>query len=251
MVRISSSLFPPCAKTLPKYSRSTAIEPSIRVNVFQNEDAAALCPISRFDSGQSTAVRADKLYSIELFRILPRASGTNAGRERLPEKPDMVGFACLACQIRFSYESSGRHLRRLRRKCMLKHIIAAAAISVLATPAYAAQDTAKVQTAIPQNAATVTDWYKQDVYDPNNNKIGQVKDVLVDQSGKVDTLIIGVGGFLGAGEKDVAVPFEEVKATKKDNKVHLVMNATKDSLNNAPGFKYDSNTTTWIPDTKK
>jgi hypothetical protein len=65
---------------------------------------------------------------------------------------------------------------------MLKHIIAAAAISVLSLSAsvYAAQDTAKVQTAIPQNALTVTDWYKQDVFDPNNNKIGQVKDALVD-----------------------------------------------------------------------
>jgi sporulation protein YlmC with PRC-barrel domain len=76
----------------------------------------------------------------------------------------------------------------------------------------AQQETSKIQTAIPQDAVTVTDWYKQDVFDPNNNKIGQVKDVLIDKSGKAETLIIGVGGFLGAGEKDVAVPFEEVKA---------------------------------------
>jgi hypothetical protein len=78
-----------------------------------------------------------------------------------------------------------------------------------------------------------------------------VKDVLIDKSGKAETLIIGVRGFLGAGEKDVAVPFEEVKATKKDNKVRLVMNATKDGLKNAPGFKYDSNATTWVPDNKQ
>lgn len=145
---------------------------------------------------------------------------------------------------------------------MLKHVIVAAAISILSASAYAAQDTpkvesgaqqetSKIQTAIPQDAVTVTDWYKQDVFDPNNNKIGQVKDVLIDKSGKAETLIIGVGGFLGAGEKDVAVSFEEVKATKKDNKVRLVMNATKDSLKNAPGFKYDSDTTTWVPDRKQ
>ena len=54
---------------------------------------------------------------------------------------------------------------------------------------------------------TVTDWYKQDVYDPNDNKIGEIMDVLVDQSGTITALIVGVGGFLGAGEKDVAVPF--------------------------------------------
>jgi hypothetical protein len=33
--------------------------------------------------------------------------------------------------------------------------------------------------------------------------------------------------------------------------MYLVMNATKDSLKNAPGFKYDSNTTTWVPENKK
>jgi sporulation protein YlmC with PRC-barrel domain len=148
-------------------------------------------------------------------------------------------------------------------KRMLKHIIAGAAIGLVSTSAYAAEDavkevqpvaqqsTAKVQMAIPQNAVTVTDWYKQDVFDGNDNKIGQIKDVLVDQSGKIETLIIGVGGFLGVGEKDVAVPFQEVSQTKKDDKFHLVMNATKDGLKNAPGFKYDSNATTWVPDTAR
>jgi hypothetical protein len=55
-------------------------------------------------------------------------------------------------------------------------------------------------------------------------------------------------GFLGAGEKDVAVPFEAVHPTMKDKKWWLVMNTTKDSLKSAPGFKYDSDTTTWVPD---
>jgi sporulation protein YlmC with PRC-barrel domain len=131
---------------------------------------------------------------------------------------------------------------------MFKSIATAALLGFLTVSAFAAQESARMQTAIPGNALTVTDWYKQDVYDPNNNKIGQISDVLVDKSGKISTLIIGVGGFLGAGQKDVAVPFEEVQATTKDNKVHLVMNTTKDALKNAPGFKYDSTTTTWVPD---
>ena len=131
---------------------------------------------------------------------------------------------------------------------MFKSIATAALLGFLTVSAFAAQESARMQTSIPGNALTVTDWYKQDVYDPNNNKIGQISDVLVDKSGKISTLIIGVGGFLGAGEKDVAVPFEEVQATTKDNKVHLVMNTTKDALKSAPGFKYDSTTTTWVPD---
>ena len=64
---------------------------------------------------------------------------------------------------------------------------------------------------------TVTNWYKQNVYDPSDNKIGEIMDVLVDREGKVTALIVGVGGFLGMGEKDVAVPFNAVQVTSKDN----------------------------------
>ena len=76
-------------------------------------------------------------------------------------------------------------------------------------------------------------------------------DVLVDKSGRVSSLIIGVGGFLGAGEKDVAVPFDAVQITNKNNnKWYLVMNTTKDELKTAPGFKYDRDSTTWVPDAR-
>jgi sporulation protein YlmC with PRC-barrel domain len=107
---------------------------------------------------------------------------------------------------------------------------------------------ADVMTTVPSSSLTVTDWYKQDVYDQTNTKIGQVMDVLVGQDGQVNALIVGVGGFLGAGEKDVAVSFNTVKATMKDNKIYLTMNTTKDALKSAPGFKYDSNKTAWVPD---
>src|SRR5207245_5921121 len=81
------------------------------------------------------------------------------------------------------------------------------------------------------------------------NKIGEIMDVLVDRDGKVTALIVGVGGFLGMGEKDVAVPFNSVRATTKDNnKYYLVMNSTKDSLKSAKGFKYDRNAMTWLPE---
>jgi sporulation protein YlmC with PRC-barrel domain len=133
---------------------------------------------------------------------------------------------------------------------MIKPAIGAAILLTLSMPTYAASDypSATMQTSLPHEAVTVTDWYKQNVYDPNENKIGDIKDVLVDKAGKVVALIVGVGGFLGAGEKDVAVPFEAVHPTMKDKKWWLVMNTTKDSLKSAPGFKYDSSTTTWVPD---
>jgi sporulation protein YlmC with PRC-barrel domain len=108
---------------------------------------------------------------------------------------------------------------------------------------------AQAMSTIPTDSVTITHWYKQNVYDPNDNKIGEIEDVLVDRSGKATGLIIGVGGFLGAGEKDVAVPFNAVQVTNKNNnKWYLVMNATKDSLKNAKGFKYDRNAMTWMPE---
>jgi sporulation protein YlmC with PRC-barrel domain len=130
---------------------------------------------------------------------------------------------------------------------MNKYLVAAAFAAALAmNPAYADTTT---MSAVPAHSATVTNWYKQNVYDPADNKIGDVKDVLLSQDGKVSALIISVGGFLGMGEKDVAVPFSAVKEKTKDNKPYLTLDTTKDALKAAPGFKYDSNSMTWTPST--
>jgi sporulation protein YlmC with PRC-barrel domain len=108
---------------------------------------------------------------------------------------------------------------------------------------------AQIMTTLPANNGTITHWYKQNVYDPSDNKIGEISDVLVDREGKATALIIGVGGFLGAGQKDVAVPFNAVRTTTKDNnKWYLVMNSTKDALKSAKGFKYDRTNMTWVPE---
>jgi sporulation protein YlmC with PRC-barrel domain len=105
------------------------------------------------------------------------------------------------------------------------------------------------------------------VYNNNNEKIGDINELLVDSTGKVQAVVIGVGGFLGMGEHDVAVPFDQVKFTtesrreaKNDKKAettsstktettatadanrsapdHAVFNATKDQLKAAPQFKF-------------
>jgi sporulation protein YlmC with PRC-barrel domain len=93
-------------------------------------------------------------------------------------------------------------------------------------------------------------YYKQAVYDPKESKIGDIDDVLLDKSGKVTGIVVGVGGFLGAGEKDVIVPFGSVKTAKKNDKWWLTLDETKDDLKNAPGFKYDKASTTWVPEKK-
>jgi sporulation protein YlmC with PRC-barrel domain len=131
--------------------------------------------------------------------------------------------------------------------------LAAAGVLIASTAALAQQQTGQggLMTSIPPNSRTVTDWYKQNVYDSNQTKIGEIMDVLVNPSGQVDAAIVGVGGFLGAGEKDVAVSFNAIKSTKKNDKTYLTLNTTKDALKNAPGFKYDRQNTKWVPDNEK
>jgi sporulation protein YlmC with PRC-barrel domain len=118
--------------------------------------------------------------------------------------------------------------------------------AILTSGAYAAT----TMSAAPSDSWTVTNYYKQDVYDPGQSKIGSIDDVLVDKSGKVTGLVVGVGGFLGAGEKDVIIPFTAVKTEKKNDKWWLTLDESKDDLKKAPGFKYDKASTTWVPDNK-
>jgi len=118
---------------------------------------------------------------------------------------------------------------------------------LMITPAVG-QQSSKILSNVPGQSVTVTDWYKQNVYDASNSKVGDVRDVLLSADGKVSAVIVGVGGFLGMGEKDVAVPFDAIKHTTRDGKVYLTMDATKDELKAAPGMRYDRNATTWTPD---
>jgi sporulation protein YlmC with PRC-barrel domain len=48
------------------------------------------------------------------------------------------------------------------------------------------------------------------VYDSNNKSVGKIDDLLIDHSGQVKAVVIGVGGFLGIGKKDVAVPYGSI-----------------------------------------
>lgn len=107
------------------------------------------------------------------------------------------------------------------------------------------------------------------VYNDQNEKIGSIKDLMVDKSGKIDMAVLGVGGFLGMGERDVAVKFAELKwsnepvksasnsnstttrpsttgagsnATSSGPKTypdHAVFNANKDQLKAMPQFDYN------------
>ena len=124
------------------------------------------------------------------------------------------------------------------------------ASSVLTGPAAAVQDAGQLMTSVPGDALPISEYYKEDVYDAKDAKIGDVEDVLLDKNGKVDAVILGVGGFLGIGEKDVAVPFNAIRATEKNGKRYLVMDTTKEALQSAPSYTYDRTKGVWVPATK-
>lgn len=85
-----------------------------------------------------------------------------------------------------------------------------------------------------------SDIYKANVYDNSEHKIGEITDLVLDRDDKVTTAVIGVGGVLGVGQKDVAVPFKELKVGSRDGKDWLALDRTKDQAKNA--LAYDKNT---------
>jgi sporulation protein YlmC with PRC-barrel domain len=138
---------------------------------------------------------------------------------------------------------------------MLNKLAIAAAAAAIAGAAYAQQTTTGVGTqpqeqvlaSLPPDAKSIAIYYKRDVYDPSETKIGEIGDVLIGKDGKVDAFVVSVGGFLGIGEKYVAVPFSAIHVVDKSGKRYLTMNATKDALENAQAFRYDRAKAAWEP----
>ncbi|MBN8182044.1 PRC-barrel domain containing protein [Roseibium aggregatum] len=70
--------------------------------------------------------------------------------------------------------------------------------------------------------------------------IGEVNDVILGFDGSVKAVILGVGGFLGIGEKDIALPMEQLKVVREQDDADsyfLVVNANKDVLTNAAAYE--------------
>lgn len=75
------------------------------------------------------------------------------------------------------------------------------------------------------------------VEDPAGEPLGDINDVVLTDQGIVDGVVIGVGGFLGIGEKEVAVSFDAIKqATDADGNIVLTLNTTAGELESAPQY---------------
>ena len=51
------------------------------------------------------------------------------------------------------------------------------------------------------------------VYNDSNEKLGSIDELIMNKEGKIDKVIVGVGGFLGVGQRDIAVNFDQLKFT--------------------------------------
>ena len=79
----------------------------------------------------------------------------------------------------------------------------------------------------------------QSVYNGQNESIGNVNDLIMKKDGGLVAAVIGVGGFLGIGEKNVAVPMDKITVAQntQDGTVKLTTSETVDGLKAAPEFK--------------
>ena len=81
------------------------------------------------------------------------------------------------------------------------------------------------------------------VYDTQNQKVGDVKDIILDKDGKVAAVVLDVGAFLGIGGKYVAVGMNDLKITQENNsnKPRFTIDMTKDQLKSAQAYDLNGN----------
>jgi hypothetical protein len=141
------------------------------------------------------------------------------------------------------------------------------AMTLLASPLWAqtqAPSTPPAQTA--PSASPQLQWYSHQgdemraskligasVRNDANESIGSINELILAKDGRVAAVVVGVGGFLGIGEREVALDFKSLKferdtsATARADSVVVRVNATKDALKAAPAWTWDERSSTGSP----
>lgn len=145
---------------------------------------------------------------------------------------------------------------------MFKTVFAASLIASLAAGAAHAQQTAPAQTAPAKPAPTTTapaatapattaaksaskalagamlgtQVWKQAVYDAKENRIGEIDNLVIGANGQIQEAVVGVGGFLGIGEKAVALPYSALKPMVRDGMIWFQVDKSKEDLKAMPTF---------------
>jgi len=75
----------------------------------------------------------------------------------------------------------------------------------------------------------------ESVYNDKKEKIGEINDLIITPTNAISYAVVGVGGFIGIGERHVIIPVEQFK--KQENAIVLT-GATKEVLKGLPEFHY-------------
>ena len=127
--------------------------------------------------------------------------------------------------------------------------------ALLASVAFAQNPTATTDRANMAPAAASESSFQGDwraskvvgvsVYNDNNESLGSINDLLMDKSGNIKAVVLGVGGFLGLGEHLVAIPFDKIKFVNEPVAYTGVAGAPNaPGAPNVPGSRPASSTTT-------
>jgi sporulation protein YlmC with PRC-barrel domain len=91
-----------------------------------------------------------------------------------------------------------------------------------------------------ENQISANDYIGKSIYNSEDKSIGDVNDIILEENGGIVAAVIGVGGFLGIGEKEVALPMDKITMTRdaeNNNEVRLTTTETAEALQAAPEFK--------------
>ena len=81
-----------------------------------------------------------------------------------------------------------------------------------------------------------------DVYNLQNEEVGEIENLVIDDGKRIRAVVIAAGGFLGLGERYVAVDPSSILITREaGGGMRAVINTTRDNLRNAPEFKFEGN----------
>ena len=89
----------------------------------------------------------------------------------------------------------------------------------------------------PANGMQASNLIGSDVMTTGDEEVGQISDLIIDKDGKVAAVVVGVGGFLGMGEKNVAISWDKITQSGTADDQKLRIDESREALRDAPEYK--------------
>ncbi|MEX1198543.1 MAG: PRC-barrel domain-containing protein [Pseudohongiellaceae bacterium] len=92
---------------------------------------------------------------------------------------------------------------------------------------------------VPANGMNISALMGADVKTSGDDDVGSVEDLILNEDGQIVAIVVGVGGFLGMGQKDVAIGWDDITKSGEADELELRIDSTRDELRDAPEFESD------------